>query len=77
MSFFRIYIYLKFPIFLKSLFTNYSSDIKLVENTFKKTTKKNHSIILSQLRVGFIIILKYLKKKNTKKNKIIIKTKNL
>jgi hypothetical protein len=31
MSFFRIYIYLKFPIFLKSLFTNYSSDIKLVE----------------------------------------------
>ena len=64
MSFFRIYIHLKFPIFLKSLFTNYSSDIKLVEKNFKKTTKKNHSIILSQLRVGFILILKYLKKKN-------------
>ena len=77
MSFFRIYIYLKFPIFLKSLFTNYSSDIKLVENTFKKTTKKNHSIILSQLRVGFILILKYLKKKNPKKNEIIISSYNL
>ena len=77
MSFFRIYIHLKFPIFLKSLFTNYSSDIKLVENNFKKTTKKNHSIILSQLRVGFILILKYLKKKNPKKNEIIISSYNL
>ena len=43
----------------------------------KFQSKKKEVILTSQLRVGFILVLKYLKKKYPKKNQIILNSYNL
>ena len=78
MSFFRIYIYLKIIDFIKSIiFLSNPSDEVNIKKTFNKITNKKNSILTSQLRVGFILVLKYLKKKHPNKNEIIVNSYNL
>ena len=62
MSYFRIKIYLYFVDFIKSLFIS-NIENKKIETLIKKTSKKKNFILTSQLRVGFLILLQYLKKK--------------
>lgn len=77
MSYFRINLYLPIKYFLLSFI--YSK--KKISNKIKKKlqffTNKKELILTSQLRVGFILILKYLKKINPNKNEIIINSYNL
>ena len=78
MSFFRIYIYLKIIDFIKStIFPSNLSEELNIKNNFNKITNKKNSILTSQLRVGFVLVLKYLKKKYPHKNEIIINSYNL
>jgi dTDP-4-amino-4,6-dideoxygalactose transaminase len=78
MSFFRIYIYLKIIDFIKSIvFPSNLSDEMSIKKTFNKITNKKNSILTSQLRVGFVLVLKYLKKKYPNKNEIIVNSYNL
>ena len=79
MRFFRIYIYLKISVFVKSLITlvNNSEKKRNIEKTFNKITNKKFSFLTSQLRVGFILVLQYLIRKHPDKNEIIISSYNL
>jgi len=78
MRFFRIYIYLKFFVFVKSLITSVDNSKKRnIEKTFNKITNKKFSFITSQLRVGFVLVLQYLIRKHPDKNEIIISSYNL
>ena len=73
MRFFRIYIYLGFFVFVKSLITLViNSKKRNIENTFNKITNKKFSFLTSQLRVGFILVLQYLIRKHPDKNEIIL-----
>ena len=65
MRLFRIYIYLTVFNFLKGLFSSTVKDQK-ISKIIEKISKKKYFIPTSQLRVGFIILLKYLKKKKGK-----------
>lgn len=78
MSYFRIYIYLKTLDFIYSLFftSSKSREIK-IKKIFNSYTKKKNSILTSQLRVGFVLVLKYLIKKFPRRNEIIINSYNL
>ena len=63
MSYFRIYIYLTIKHFIKSvLFSSTKQKEKTIEKIFNKKTNKKFSLLTSQLRVGFILVLKYLTK---------------
>ena len=75
MKFFRIYIYLKISVFLKSLITlvKHSEKKQNIEKTFNKITSKKFSFLTSQLRVGFILVLQYLIRKHPDKDEIILK----
>lgn len=77
MSFFRINIYLKIKILLSSMTLKVSKIDKLIEKKIGEKTKKRYFIITSQLRVGFMILLSYLKKKFPTKNEIIFSPYNL
>ena len=69
MSYFRINLYLPIKYFFLSFFI---SKTKLIQNINKKLeilTNKKNIILTSQLRVGFILVLKYLKQKYPKKKK--------
>lgn len=48
-----------------------------MEKLINQNSKKKYFITTSQLRVGFLILLKYLKKKYPKKNHIIFQPFNL
>ena len=76
MSYFRIKIYLYFVDFIKSLFIS-NIENKKIETLIKKTSKKKNFILTSQLRVGFLILLQYLKKKFPFKKQIIFQPFNL
>tara|TARA_B100000989_G_C19491012_1_gene449809 strand:- start:148 stop:1401 length:1254 start_codon:yes stop_codon:yes gene_type:complete len=76
MSYFRIKIYLYFIDFIKSLFIS-NIENKKIETLIKKTSKKKNFILTSQLRVGFLILLQYLKKKFPFKKQIIFQSFNL
>ena len=77
MSFFRINLYLS----LKNFFLSFlSSDKRINQNItrfIKKLSGKKEVILTSQLRTGFILTLKHLKKKYPKKNEIILNSYNL
>ena len=77
MGYFRINLYLPIKYFVLSFV--YSK--KKISNKIKKKlqyyTNKKELILTSQLRVGFILILKYLKKINPNKKEIIINSYNL
>ena len=76
MSYFRIKIYLYFVDFIKSLFIS-NIENKKIETLIKKTSKKKNFILTSQLRVGFLILLQYLKKEFPFKKQIIFQPFNL
>ncbi len=76
MRLFRIYIYLTVFNFLKGLFSSTVKDQK-ISKIIEKISKKKYFISTSQLRVGFIILLKYLKKKKAKRKEIILLPFNL
>ncbi len=77
MSYFRIYIYLKFKYFFLSLIhKNEKNQIK-IQNLLNRYTKKNYTTLTGQLRVGFYLILIYLKEKKPKKKEIILNSYNL
>ena len=76
MRLFRIYIYLSVYNFLKSLLSPKVKD-KKISKIITKMSKKKYFIPTSQLRVGFIILLKYLKKNETKRKEIIVQPFNL
>jgi len=77
MSYFRIYIYLKIKYFFLSLFYRKNLSINKVDLLFKRFTKKKQTLLVGQLRVGFYLVLKYLKKKFPKKREIILNSYNL
>ena len=77
MKIFRINLYLKFFYYLSSIFQNPSNYEKKIVYEIKKNSNKNFFVFSSQLRVGFLILLKYLKKNNPEKNEIIFSSYNL
>ena len=62
MSIFRIQIYLKVKYFLASFFISKKTLNKKNSFFINKVTKKKYTLFLGQLRVGFYLVLKYLKK---------------
>jgi len=76
-KYFRINIYLKIKHYLLSFFINEKSFKKKLEENFKTNSRKKYFLFTSQLRVAFLILLKYLKLKFPKKNEIIFLSFNL
>jgi dTDP-4-amino-4,6-dideoxygalactose transaminase len=76
-KFFRINIYLKIKYYFLSFFTNEKNLDTIVAKILFKNSNKKYFFFTSQLRVGFIILLKYLKYKNPQKNEIIFLSYNL
>jgi len=74
---FRIFIYLKLSSFINAFFLDKSSIKGDIYKKFKHITKKNFSIATSQLRVGFYLVLNYLKFTNPNKKEIIVSSYNL
>jgi len=77
MSNFRIYIYLKIKYFFLSFFSGNNLAISKITKILNKITNKKRTILTSQLRVGFLLVLKYLIKKYPKKKEIIVNSYNL
>jgi|TARA_B110000211_G_scaffold192176_1_gene219332 dTDP-4-amino-4,6-dideoxygalactose transaminase len=77
MSIFRIHLYLKLYFFIKSLFIRNKNFKNYICKKFTKFTNKKYSEVVSQLRVGFYLVLKYLKKKEPQKKEIIVSSYNL
>lgn len=77
MSFFRINIYLKIKNYIISFFLSKKNISIAIQNILKKNTKKKYFILTSQLRVGFMLLLKFLKKRHPSKNEIIFYPYNL
>ena len=77
MKYFRINIYLKFKIYLFAFFLIKNKFEKKIEKLIKKNSKKKAFVLTSQLRVGFLLLLKYLKYKYPQKNEIIFLPYNL
>ena len=66
---FRIWLYLKFSNFFRSLFENKQIEKrrKLIEYSILKQSNKRYAVLFSQCRVAFFFILKFLRKKYDKK----------
>ena len=66
---FRIWLYLKFSNFFRSLFENKQIEKrrKLIEYSILKQSNKKYAVLSSQCRVAFFFILKFLRKKYDKK----------
>ena len=64
---FRINLYLKIFILLKSLFISQKNMEKEIEKKIILILKKKYFFLTSQLRISFLILLKYLKTKFPKK----------
>ena len=77
MKYFRINIYLKIKHYLFSFFIKENNFKKNLDHAFKKSVQKKYFIFTSQLRVAFLILLKYLKFKFPEKNEIIFSSYNL
>ena len=75
---FRIWLYLKFSSFFSNFFLRKDLNKKkdFIKKILSKQSKKKYSFLFSQCRVGFLFILKFLKKKN-KKREIIFCSYNL
>lgn len=76
---FRIWVYLNINFFLSFFFKkkNYKKILSLIHKTLSNQSKKKITILASQCRIGFLFILKYLKKKEPNKNEIIFSAYNL
>ena len=77
MSYFRINIYLIFKFFLLSFLYRKKNIEKLIEKLIIKNSLKKFFILTSQLRVGFLILLKYFQKTNPEKKEIIFSPYNI
>lgn len=77
MKIFRIFIYLKLIFFINSLFLSKKNIKKDIYKKFHYITRKKFSLATSQLRVGFYLVLKYLKFTFPKKKEIIVNSYNL
>ena len=73
----RIKLYLSTKILLLSIFSNKDKSENFLIKKFRNIFKKKYIIFTSMCRVGFLIILEYLKSKDPKKNEIIICSYNL
>ena len=76
MSYFRINIYLSLKTFFKSLINPNLRDTE-IQKLIRRNSGKKYFTITSQLRVGFLILLDFLKKKFPNKNEIIFQPFNL
>jgi dTDP-4-amino-4,6-dideoxygalactose transaminase len=79
MKVFRINLFLKFKDFLLSLFRIifFKPNDEIIQNILKNNSKKKYSVLVSQCRVGLILILNFLKKKEPNKDEIIFASYNL
>lgn len=77
MKYFRINIYLKIKYYILAFFLKNKNLDKKIEKKIQENSKKKYFIPTSQLRVAFLILLKYLKRKHGKKNEIIFSSYNL
>ncbi len=77
MSLFRIYIYLKIKYFFFSFFKKKKDYNLQIQKKINFYTRKKFTILTGQLRVGFYLVLDFLKIKYPKKNEIIINSYNL
>ena len=77
MSFFRIDLYLTLKQFFLSFLIKEKNITKKIHRFLRALSKKKEVILTSQLRVGFILVLKYLKWKYPNKKQIIINSYNL
>jgi dTDP-4-amino-4,6-dideoxygalactose transaminase len=77
MSYFRINIYLIFKFFLLSFFYRKKNIEALIQKLIIKNSLKKFFILTSQLRIGFLILLKYFQKINPEKKEIIFSPYNI
>lgn len=77
MKIFRINLYLKFVDYFLSFFNSPPNIENQIEKIIKNNSKKKYFLLSSQLRVSFLILLKYLKNKNPQKKEIIFSAYNL
>lgn len=77
MSYFRINIYLLFKFFLLSFLYRKKNIEELIQKLMIKNSLKKFFILTSQLRVGFLILLKYFQKINPEKKEIIFSPYNI
>ena len=73
----RVKIYLKFRIFLKSIFSSLEISKKELSDYLKIKLNKSYINFFGMCRTCFIVILEFLKEKNLKKNEILICAYNL
>ena len=76
MKIFRIKIYLEFKEFISSIF-NKDFKFKKIDKILLNQSNKKFLTFTSQLRTGFLLILKFLKIKYKKKNEVILMSYNL
>jgi len=76
-KYFRIYSYLKLLFFFKSFFFKAKNLESQIKKYITNNSGKKFFVLTSQLRSGFFILLKFLIKKNPKKNEIILSPFNL
>ena len=76
---FRINLYLKFIYFIIGIvfFKNKKEVDFSINKHLKKISNKKKIVLTSQGRIGFLLVLQYLKKKYPKKNEIIFTSYNL
>ncbi len=77
MSLFRINICLTIKFFFLSFFISDNKKTKKIINYLSNKSKRKNILLTSQLRVGFILVLKYLKRLNPDKKEIIMSSYNL
>ena len=73
----RIKLYLSINTLILSIFSNVDKSENFLIKKFRNVFKKKYVLLTSMCRVGFLIILEYLKSKDPKKNEIIICSYNL
>ena len=73
----RIKLYLSTKTLILSIFSNKNKSKNFLIKKFRNVFKKKYVLLTSMCRVGFLIILEYLKSKDPKKNEIIICSYNL
>ena len=76
---FRINLFLSVKNFFRSFFLlfNINSRLETISRIISKQSKKKHVVYTNQCRVGFLYILKYLKKIKPNKSEIVFISYNL
>ena len=77
MKIFRIQLFLTFKDYLRSIVLNFRNIENKINKQICSNSKKKYFQFSNQLRVSFLILLKFLKKKHPKKKEIIFSSFNL